>query len=88
VKRYAIVHSYTEEILAEKEATCPADALASYSIDEGFADPRETAAELREPTDDGGAEGDFFVLRRDGLLGMIFTNYEVHAVERVFAPEP
>ena len=68
---YDIVHSFTDEFLDKIEATCPVDALATYSIREGFADPRETARQ--EP------EMDFFYLRPGHVLGMVFTNFSVHA---------
>lgn len=75
---YEIVHVYTRETLDTVEATCPVDALAAYSIAQGFADPRETAVEL--PYWDGySREGDPFYLRDDGRLSMFFTNYEVLA---------
>lgn len=77
---YDIVHSFTNEFLDKIEATCPVDALAAYSMRQGFADPRETAVNLTErvpPT--GATEGDFFYLRPGRVLGMVFTNFSVHA---------
>lgn len=70
VMLYDIVHIYTGEFMDKIEATCPVDALAEYSMREGFADPRE--AILEHP------EMDFFYRYRD-KLAMIFTNFSVYA---------
>lgn len=71
-RRWEITHVYTGEVLDEVWASCAVDALARYSMSEGFADPREVAVE--EPEMAG-----FYL--HDGRLHMIITNYEVYAVE-------
>ena len=80
VRTFEIVHSFSGEVVGTFEATCPADALAAYSLADGFADPRETAATLTERVPPhGSTEGDYFYLRDDGFLGMTYTNYALHA---------
>lgn len=71
-RRWEIVHVYTGEVLDEVWASCAVDALAHYSMSEGFADPREVEVE---------DSWRFFYRRADGRLAMVITNYEVYAVE-------
>lgn len=80
-REYEIVHSYTGEVICEVSASCATDALAMYSLAEGFADPREVAEFERDAQREanGSVWADPYVLRPDGLLGMVVTNYEVHA---------
>jgi len=75
VLRYDIVHTYTGETLGTFEATCEVDALAGYSIAEGFADPRDAARE--EPDMDY-----FYWHAEENRVGMVITNYEVYARPR------
>lgn len=66
------VLSEAGEPFAEYDATSATDALAQYSIDEGFADPRVYI----------GTEEDFFYTLPDGTVGMVFTNTEITAKEQ------
>ena len=87
--RYELVNAYTGDVLAYEDATCPADALAHYSIYEGFADPREIAAGRQEPLFPNTGEDDYFYrpnqwtvaqgLWHGGPLGMTFTNFAIEA---------
>jgi hypothetical protein len=79
VIRYEIVDAYNGIGMAEFDATCPVDALAGYSISEGFADPRDVARDDPEmsPIYRYTAEGRH--PERANLLGMVVTNYEVYA---------
>jgi hypothetical protein len=74
VTLYAILEVYgpqdPEYAVHKIEAATPTDALAEYSIREGFADPRQYI----------GTEEDFFYTRADGTVGMVFTNTELKAV--------
>lgn len=54
-------------------------ALAAYSLSQGFADPLAY---------NGHSEEDFFYVRADGLVGMIFTNTELTAVPTEAGSDP
>lgn len=79
-KVYEIRHSYTDDVEGLTAAPSAVDALAHYSLALGYADPREVSVEEGESL--------FYRYTLDGphpervnLLGMVVTNYEVHAVE-------
>jgi hypothetical protein len=66
----------THAIIAAEDAYA---ALAEYSLSQGFADPRAY---------NGHSEEDFFYVREDGLVGMVFTNTELTAVPTEDGSDP
>lgn len=69
---YEIRDHITSPALMTVEAATPLAALDAYAVAEGFSPYSDLPTE--------GTDGEWTYTRPDGLLGAVFTNYEIVAV--------